>query len=121
MKDSTRARVAAIVGAASSDQNVSSVYDHAAGRRRRTSVYIGNGRVSGYDCLTSSYFSGGSGGSGDLDFFDFETAKHVQLKITGNSFDGYDYHSGKHFSGTVCCGSVSLYDYETEHHYSFGV
>ena len=121
MRDSTRARVAAIVGAASKDQNISTVYDHASGRHRSTSVYIRNGRVSGYDYLTSSYFSGGSGGSGNLDFFDFETARQVQLKMNGNNFDGYDCHSGEHFSGTVHRGSVSLYDYETEHNYSFGV
>ncbi len=120
MRDSTRARVAAIVGAASRDQNVSSVYEYASGRHRSTSVYIGNGRVSGYDHGTSSYFFGGSGGSGNLEFFDFETAKHVQLKMDGNNFDGYDHHSGKHFSGTVQGGSLSLYDHETGHHYSFG-
>ncbi len=121
MRDSTRARVAAIVGAASKDQNVSSVYEYASGRHRSTSVYIGNGRVSGYDHGTSSYFFGGSGGSGNLEFFDFETAKHVQLKMNGNNFYGYDHNSVKHFYGTIQAGSLSLYDHETGHHYSFGV
>ncbi len=121
MRDSTRARVAAVVGAASKDQNVCSVYEYASGRHRSTSVYIGNGRVSGYDHRTSSYFFGGNGGSGKLDFFDFETAQQVQLKMNGINFDGYDHHSGKHFSGTVHGGSLSLYDHETGHHYNFAV
>jgi hypothetical protein len=120
MKDSTRARVAAIVGAASKGQNVSSVYDYSSGGHRNTSVSINNGQVSGYDYTTSSHFSGG-GGSGNLDFYDYETSKHVQLKINGNNFEGYDYHSGKHFSGTVNNGAVSLYDYETGQHYNYSV
>ena len=120
MKDSTRARVAAIVGAASKGQSVSTVYDCSSGGHRNTSVSISNGQVSGYDHTTSSHFSGG-GGSGNLDFYDYETSKHVQLKMNGNNFDGYDYHAEKHFSGTVNGGSVTLYDYETGQHYSYSV
>lgn len=121
MSDSTRARVAATVAAASRDQNVFSVYEYASGVHRSTSVYLGNGRVLGYDHSTSSYFFGYRGVSGNLEFFDSETAKRLQLKMNGNKFAGYDFHSGKHFSGTVHHGSVSLYDCDTGHHYSFGV
>ena len=121
MSDSTRARVAAIVAAASRDQDVFFVYDHVSGVHRNTSVYLGNGRVSGYDHGTSSYFFGYPGGSGNLDFFDLETTKHIRLKMTGNNFAGYDFHSGEHFSGTIDHSSVSLYDCDTGRHYSFRV
>ncbi len=120
MKDSTIARVAAIVGVAGKGQNVSSVYDYSAGGYRNTSVSITDGQVSGYDYTTSSHFSGG-GGSGNLDFYDYETSKHVQLKMNGNSFNGYDYYSGKHFSGTVNGASVSIYDYETGKYHNYSV
>lgn len=119
MKDSTRARVAVIVGAVSKGKSISSIYDYSSGGHRNISVSIKGGKVSGYDYTTSSHFSGG--GSGNLNFFDYETSKHVQLKINGNNFDGYDYHSGNHFSGTVNSGSVSLYDYETAQHYNYSV
>lgn len=121
MKDSTRARVAAIVGATSKGQNVSSVYDYSSGGYRNASVSVNsNGNVDGYDYTTSSHFSGG-GGQGNLDFYDYETSKHVQLKMNGNNFEGYDYHSGKHFSGSVSGSSISLYDYETGQYYNFSV
>ena len=76
-------------------------------------------QVSGYDYTTSSHFSGGD--SGNLDYYDYETSKHVQQKMNGNNFDVYDYHSVKHFSGTVNSGSVSLYDYETAQHFNYNV
>jgi hypothetical protein len=120
LKDSTRARVAAIIGAASRGQSVSSVYDYSSGDHRNISVSINNGRVSGYDHTSSSHFMG-DGGHGNLDFYDYETANNVQLKITENSFFGYDYKSGKPFSGTVSKDSLTLYDYETGQHYRYRV
>ena len=70
MKESTRARVAAIVGAASSGRAISSVYDYSFGGYKTMTVSVNNGQVSGYDYGTSSHFSGGGGG-GNLDFYDY--------------------------------------------------
>ncbi len=117
MRDSTRARVAAIVGAAEKKRGISSVYDYSSGRHRNASVEIRNGRFNGYDFSTSSHFSGG--GNRSLDFFDYETSSHVQLKLDGSTFSGYDYHTGRHFSGAVAKGSISLYDYETGRYYNY--
>ena len=80
MKDSMRARVAGIVGAVSKGQPVSSIFDYSAGGYRNISVSINNGQVSGYDYSTSSHFSGG--GSGNFDFFDYETSNMYTLKLT---------------------------------------
>jgi hypothetical protein len=120
MKDSTRARVAAVVGAAYKGNPVSSVYDYSSKTQRNTSVSISNGQIIGYDHMTSSPFSGGAS-AGILDFYDHETKKHVQLKLDGSNFSGYDYNSEKHFFGTINGGSISLYDYETGKHYNFNV
>lgn len=117
MNASTRARVAAVIAASSKGQNISSVYDYSSGCYVNTSVSINNGQLSGYDYSTSTHFSGGGGDS--LDFYDYETSKHVQLQLTGNTFAGYDYHSGRHYSGTVSGGSIALYDYETGRYYNF--
>ena len=119
MKESNRARVAAIIGAASKRKNISSIYDYSSGSHRYTSVSINGGRIAGFDYTTSSHFSGG--GSGNLDFFDYETSNHVQLKMNENKFDGYDYHTGSHFTGTINGGSISLYDYETAQHYNYSI
>lgn len=116
MKDSTRARVAAVVAAAFRKTSVSSVYDYQAGRHRFTSANASSGRVSGYDHDTSSHFSGGSS---DLDFYDYETSSHVQLRLEENRFSGYDYHTGAHFQGTISGNSITLYDYQTGQHYNF--
>lgn len=89
MKDSTRARVAAAVGAAALKKNVTSVYDYSASGHKNISASVSNGSLSGYDYSTSSHFSGG--GSGSLDFYDYHNSKHVQLK----QFCLSKHHSGQ--------------------------
>jgi hypothetical protein len=120
MKESMRARVAAVVGAAFKGNPVSSVYDCSDGSHRKTTASIDNGQIYGYDYATSSRFLGFES-SGNLNFYDYETLNHVRLKLDGSSFSGYDNHTGKHFSGTITGGAVSLYDYETARPYNFGV
>ncbi|MDS0858455.1 hypothetical protein NUV25_12110 [Burkholderia pseudomultivorans] len=119
MKDTTRLRVAAAVGAAALRKNVTAVYDYSSGGYKSISASVGNGSLNGYDYTTSSYFTGSSRTS--LDFYDYHNSKYVQLNLKNNSFDGYDYGSGKHFSGTVNGNLISLYDYETSKHYSYAV
>jgi hypothetical protein len=119
MKKSTRAKVAAAVGASHKNKSISSVYDYNAGAHRNLSAKVNSGKLNGYDYGTSSHFSGG--GNGKLDFYDYETSSHVQLKLEGGKFSGYDYHTSQHFSGTITNNSISLYDYETGQHYSYSV
>lgn len=117
MKESTRARVAAAVAAAAKGGKVNAVYDYSAAQYRNASADVRGGRVTGYDYSTSSHFSGG--GSGKLDFYDYENAAHVQLKLEGDKFSGYDYHTQSHFSGTVRGSSISLYDYQVGGYFNF--
>ncbi|GAU08884.1 hypothetical protein [Desulfoplanes formicivorans] len=119
MKDSTRAKVAAAVGAAYKKKSVSSVYDYSTGSHKSISAKVENGTLSGFDYGSSSHFSGGS--NDKLDFYDYETSSHVQLKLEGSKFSGYDYHSSNHFSGNINGSFVSIYDYETGQHYNFSV
>jgi len=118
MKETTRARVAAAIGAASLQKDVSAVYDYSASGYKNISASVSNGSLSGYDYSTSSHFSGGGG---SLDFYDYDNSKHVQLKLNGTRFDGYDYDSQKHFSGTINGNSISLYDYETSKYYNYSI
>lgn len=118
MKDSTRARVASVVAAASKERRVSSIYDYALSGYRNASADVRNGRVNGYDYGTSSHFTGG-GQNGKLDFYDYETSSHVQLKLEGDKFSGYDYLTGHHFSGSVRSGSISIYDYGTSQYHNY--
>ncbi|WP_155629302.1 hypothetical protein [Burkholderia territorii] len=120
MKDSTRARVAAIVGAAAFNKKVSSVYDFGSGKFRTVSAQKRDGGgVSGYDFETSTHFSGGS--SDSLNFYDYQHGRHVNLKLTEGKFSGYDYESGCHFSGTAKSNSVSIYDNELGKFYNYRV
>ena len=119
IKESTRTRVAAVVGAAVAGKTVSSVYDYSASGHKNVSADVSGGRVTGYDYSTSTHFSGS--GSTFLDFYDYETSKHVQLRLDGNKFSGYDYHSNRHFSCTVSGNSLSLYDYETSQRHTYSI
>ena len=119
MKETTRARVAAVVGAAALRKRVSAVYDYSTSRYRSISAEIGTSGVTGYDYSTSSHFSGGGGGS--LDFYDYDNSKHISLKFNDQRFEGYDYATQRHFSGTVSGNSISLYDYETNKYYNYSV
>ncbi|GAA6170817.1 hypothetical protein NBRC116592_04870 [Colwellia sp. KU-HH00111] len=119
MKDSTRARVAAAVGAAFKEKSISSVYDHTTGNHNNISAKVTNGKLNGFDYSTSSNFSGGS--KKKLDFFDYDTSAHVQLKLEGKKFSGFDYHSSQHFSGNINGQSISIYDYQTGQHYNYSV
>jgi hypothetical protein len=121
VKDSTRARIAATVGAAAREEKVGGVYDYAGGGHHNASVKVSDGGVSGFDYSTSSHFSGSNGPVGKLDFFDYENSAHVQLRINGRSFKGFDYHTSSHFTGSVNGRSISLYDYGTGRHYSYSV
>lgn len=120
MKNSSRARTAAIVGAASTKMKVSSIYDHGKGGYISTSVEVNGNRFNGYDYTTSSHFSGG--GSENLDYYDYENSAHVSLTIDQNSqFSGYDYDTRNHFSGKVNNRSISFYDYQTRKYYSYSI
>lgn len=116
MKDSTRARVAAVVVAAASKRAVSHVFDYSDGGHKSISAGVRNRGVSGYDYSTSSHFA--TSGN-DLSFFDYETSSHVQLKLKGSSFTGYDYHSQRHFSGTVRGRAIALFDHETGRYHNY--
>jgi len=116
MNASTRARVAAIVVAAATGKNVSSIYDYERSAYRSMSVKVGNRQVTGYDYEASAHFSGGGS---DLNFYDYDRSAHVQLKLKDKSFSGYDYGTSDHFSGTVNDRSVSLYDYGTCQYYNY--
>lgn len=120
MKESTRAKVASVVGAAFKVTNISSVYDYSSASHKSMSVKVTDGKVSGFDYGTSSHFSGAGHGK-KLDFYDNETSSHVQLKLEGKKFSGYDYYTGQHFSGTISGNSISLYDYETCQYYNYSI
>jgi hypothetical protein len=121
VKDSTRARIAATVGATTKEKRISSVFDYADGRYHNASVKVSGGKVSGFDYSTNSHFAGGSRVDGKLDFFDYENSAHVQLRMNGKSFKGFDYHTSSHFTGRVSGRSISMYDYGTGRHYNYSV
>ncbi|MGL5007061.1 MAG: hypothetical protein ACRC53_06760 [Plesiomonas sp.] len=120
MQESTRARVAAIIGASACNKRVLSVYDYQAGRYKNTQVKITEGRISGYDLNTQSGFQTHNSRAGKLDFYDAQTHTKVQLELSGNRFKGYDFHTGKYFHGSINGRNIGLYDTETgrQHHYS---
>ena len=116
MKDAARVRVAAVVAAASLGEKIRGIYDCSSSQHRNAFVAIAGGRVRGYDHSTSSAFSGSSG---TLNFYDYDTGKHVHLALDGTTFSGYDCASQKPFSGRISGSSISLCDGETGIVYSF--
>ena len=119
MKDSLRARVAAVVGAAATKRNVDSVFNYAVSKYQNTAVQINGLSINGFDYTTNTHFSGTGNKSGGLDFYDYETSSHVQLTLNNQQFEGYDYHTSSHYSGSINGNSISIYDYETQQNYNF--
>lgn len=117
MKDSTRARIVAAV----TKRNISSVFDCNAGAHRMTSVKVTDARVTGFDQTSGTHFSGSSTSIEKLDFFDYETSAHVQLRLTEQSFTGFDYHTSSRYSRRVNGDSISIFDYQTSKHYNYSV
>jgi hypothetical protein len=122
MKETTRARVVAVVSAVYLREDITSVYDNSISDHREIIASAANDEVAGYDHSTESHFTGiDDANKGSLDFFDYHNAKYVHLKLNGSSFDGYDYDTEKHFTGIIEARIVSLYDYETEEYYDYSV
>jgi hypothetical protein len=120
MREAARARVAAVVAAASQRKSVSCVVDHAAGERRDIQARVNARGVAGFDHSTSSQFSGPPPGA-LLTFHDDDddAGNQVQLSLNGAGFFGFDFDSSQHFSGTVAGNVVLIFDYQTSAHYKF--
>jgi hypothetical protein len=114
MNPGTRACVATAALMAINGKNVSSVYDYSASEHRNVGGQITGKNVSIYDYQRSCHFSGSL-----PSLYDYGTGNHVQLTVSGKSFNGYDYDTGNHFSGHVTGNSVSIYDYEDSQNYSY--
>lgn len=119
MQDRTRAKVAAIVAAASLKTQVVKVTDLEAGHVYRIRAMMRNDRIDGFDYHTEQHFKGMSGQS--LNFYDYETQSHVHLKLVGRKILGFDLDTDTAFNGQVHGRLISLYDYEAEQTYRFTV
>lgn len=119
MQDRTRAKVAAIVAAASLKTQVVKVTDLDAGHVYRIRVMLRNNRVDGFDYHSEHHFKGMSDQS--LNFYDYGTQAHVHLQLSGRKILGYDLETETAFNGQVHGRLISLYDYETEQTYRFTV
>ena len=119
MQERTRVKVAATVAAASLNSQVLKVIDLDAGQEYAVRAMMRHGRIDGFDYQTEHHFKGMSDQS--LNFYDYETKAHVQLKLTGRKILGFDLKSNTAFNGQVHGRLVSLYDYETKQAYRLTV
>ncbi len=120
MKNSTKIRIAAAVGSVANERKVQSIFDISTKCYRSTSAAFENGKLQGYDFVTSSEFSGEIQGD-NIYFFDNETSSHVHLRLENRKFRGYDYLTGCSFSGSVSGGFISLRDEFSSHYSHFRV
>ena len=60
-----------------------------------------------------------SNAKGHFDFWDPDTSAHVQMMLTEDTLWGFDFHTNCHFSGTILKQTLSIYDYETGRRYDF--
>jgi hypothetical protein len=118
MMESTRARVATIVGAVRKGMPVCPIRDFSNIDFGTASASIINVLIAGKDFAAEGQFPGNCNFE-NLDFYDYETLKPVQLEFDGSNFLGFDHHSGRNFSGFITGVSIVLYDYETARNYNF--
>lgn len=91
-----------------------------------------NGRpfTNVYDMQSGSYgFFSGTASRDNINIFDhsqschitgtaeqlfhYGTSSFINIRISGNSFNGYDYDSSSHFNGSVSGNDVTIYDFAT--------
>jgi hypothetical protein len=114
MKPNVRAIVAAAAKSAIGGKNPTSIYDHSVGKYVTISGNVSNGLIDLYDHDTGCHFGGNL-----PSLYHYGVKSHIDLKISGTSFDGYDYDTRNHFSGSLSGSSVSIYDYEVGKHFSY--
>jgi hypothetical protein len=121
MKDSKRSRVIAVIAAAARKTSQAKVYDYGAGRYLSITVTVGAGKVAGYDYGSNSHFAGSNDAAETLNFYDSESASHLQMSLKGKTFSGYDYQTMSHFAGKINGDAISLFDYQTGRSHTYRV
>lgn len=109
--------IAAIV-AQQQGRIVSHVYDYT--QSKYVHVYFTSTRNSKhihmYDSERKSYVVGTL-----PSIYDYASGAYINLRISGNTFNGYDYESGFHFNGTISGRMVNIYDFQQGRYFNFGL
>ena len=115
MQESTRMRVAAVVGTIVR-RKTPVLQEHSIGGC--ANLGAGDSDASLREWANRSvHFPNGS--AGHFDFWDPDTSAHVQMMLTEDTLWGFDFHTNCHFSGTILKQTLSIYDYETGRRYDY--
>lgn len=117
MKAALRPRVASIVAADYTGNEIDSIFDCDRSQYVSLSAKIENGEVDGFDYSTATYFSGN--GKGTLDFFDYQSSSYVDLKKENGNYSGFDYETASYFDAKISGSTVEIFDYQTSKYYNF--
>lgn len=109
--------VAYILGKVIRDKEISRVFDKTTSSYNMIAGEVSVSRINVYDTEKNELMTG-SGDEKGISLYDFTTAKFIELKISGETFDGFDYETNKVFYGDVKENMVSIFDFQdSKHHY----
>ncbi|RPI72704.1 MAG: hypothetical protein EHM47_07660 [Ignavibacteriales bacterium] len=109
--------VAYIIGKLYTEKEISKVFDKTTSSYNSITGEVTVSRINVYDTEKNELLTG-SGDEKGISLYDFTTAKFIDLKISGEYFDGFDYESQKVFYGDIKENTVSFFDFQdSKHHY----
>jgi len=109
--------VAFVIGKLIGGKEISKVFDKTTSSYNEITGEVSITRINVYDTEKNEIVTG-SGDEKGISLYDFATAKFIDLKIYGETFDGFDYESKKVFYGDMKENTVSFFDFQdSKHHY----
>jgi len=109
--------VAYVIGKLIGGKEISRVFDKTTSSYNEIAGEVSITRINVYDTEKNEMITG-SGDEKGISLYDFATAKFIDLKISGEKFDGFDYESKKVFYGDMKENTISFFDFQdSKHHY----
>jgi hypothetical protein len=109
--------VAYVIGKIIGGKEISRVFDKSTSSYKEIAGEVSVKSINVYDTEKNEMITG-SGDEKGISLYDFATAKFIDLKISGENFDGFDYESKKVFHGEMKENTISFFDFQdSKHHY----
>ncbi len=109
--------VAYVIGKIVGGKEISKIFDKTTSSYNEITGEVSDTRINVYDTEKNEMFTGSADKKG-ISLYDFATAKFIDLKINGDTFDGFDYESKKVFYGDLKENTISFFDFQdSKHHY----
>jgi hypothetical protein len=109
--------VAYIIGKLVVRKEIWKIFDKTNSSYNAIAGEVSPSRINVYDTERNEIITG-SGDEKGISLYDFASAKFIEIKIYGETFNGFDFESKKIFYGDIKENTVSFFDFQdSKHHY----